>query len=78
MNCPIQSKECQKAECALWLHDRCGVMDAILTLDSIATHLELISTALEDIRDQGVPATMPSAWEQHVRNRAQQSDDTNQ
>lgn len=68
MNCPIQSKECQKAECALWLHDRCGVMDAILTLDSIATHLELISTALEDIRDQGFPDTMPSAWEQHARN----------
>lgn len=73
MNCPIQSKECQKAECALWLHDRCGVMDAILTLDSIAAHLELISTALEDIRDRGFPATMPSAWEQHIRNRVQQS-----
>ena len=70
MNCPIQSKECQKAECALWRYDRCGVMDAILTLDNIAEHLEAISGALEDIRDRGFPAPMPSSWERYIRNQA--------
>lgn len=77
MNCPIQSKECQKDECALWLHDRCGVMDAILTLDYIAEHLGTISGTLEEIRDRGFPVPTPSAWEQHIRNRSQQSDDAN-
>ena len=72
MNCPIQSKECQKAECALWRHDLCGVMDAILTLDDIAEHLEAISGALEDIRDRGFPAPMPSGWEQYMKNQLTQ------
>lgn len=67
MNCPIQSKECKKAECALWRHDRCGVMDAILTLDNITEHLEAISGALEDIRDRGFPAPMPSGWERYIK-----------
>lgn len=70
MNCPIQSKECQKAERALWLHDRCGVMDAILTLDYIAEHLGTISGTLEEIRDRGFPAPMPSGWERYIRNQA--------
>lgn len=69
MNCPIQYKECQKAECTLWRHNRCGVMDAILTLDNIADHLEAISGALEDIRDRGFPVSTPSAWEHHMRNK---------
>ena len=70
MNCPIQSKECQKAECPLWRHDRCGVMDAVLALDYIAEHLEAISGTLEEIKDRGFPDLMCSNWEQHIRNHA--------
>lgn len=75
MNCPIQSKECQEAECTLWLHDRCGLMDAIMSLANIDEQLSAISGALEDIRDRGYPAPMPSGWGHHIRTQISKQHD---